>query len=220
MKSSGNIEQRLAAHIRETPPAQTGQARVYVLVRHPEQVVIVEREKAGEARVACSLPEGALCIQWNLPTGLFQFLKEEKNADGALLIWRDDGTHDGHFEAHVMECKATVNQNTWTKILQQCRWTFLRLRAVAGVLGVPISRVTFYTAYRDDKLSIASSRNPLVPRNLITSRSAPPDERIERIRQLKMAWENDDISLADFEGRFAHTKIELDGRGNGAIALS
>jgi len=138
----------------------------------------------------------------------------------AQVIWRDDGSHDGLFEAHVMECKTTVDQKTWNKVLQQVRWTFLRLRAVAGALGVPIQQVTFYTAYREDKLSSTSSRNPLVPRNPITSRFAPPDERIERPRQLQLDWENDYITLGDFEGRFAHTKIELDGRGNGSIGLA
>ncbi len=221
MKPSGNIEQRLAAHMRDKVTTKmSGEMPLYLLVRHPDKAVVVEQEVAGEARIECSLPEGALCVQWSLPTGLFQFLKEEKNADGALLLWRDDGSHDGLFEAHVMECKTTVDQKTWNKVLQQVRWTFLRLRAVAGALGVPIQQVTFYTAYREDKLSSTSSRNPLVPRNPITSRFAPPDERIERPRQLQMDWENDDITLGDFDGRFAHTKIALDGRGNGSIRLA
>jgi hypothetical protein len=151
---------------------------------------------------------------------LFGFLKDKKNADGALLVWRDDGSRDGCFEAHVMECKKTVDQSKWNDILQQLRWTFMRLRAVSGALGVPLRRVTFYTAYREDKLSSTSSRNPVLPRNPITSRFAKPEEVIDRPRQLQMDWQNDDIALGDFEGRFAHRKIELDGLGNGAIGLS
>ena len=221
MKLSGGIEKRLAAHLRDKVTIRTsGEVPFYVLVRHPEKVVVVEQEVEGEARVECNLPEGALCVQWNLPTGYFRFLKDEQNADGALLIWRDDGSHDGRFEAHVMECKKTVEQNSWSKALKQMRWTFLRLRALAGALGVPIQRVTFYTAFREHKFSSTSSRNALVPRSPITSRFAEPDEIIERPRRLQMAWENDDITLGDFEGRFAHTKIELDKDGNGSIGLA
>ncbi|MEP7126339.1 MAG: hypothetical protein ABJE95_35735 [Byssovorax sp.] len=221
MKPSGDIERRLADHIRENVPTGAGgQTPFYLLVRHPNKAVVVEQEKAGEARIECGLPDGALCVQWNLPTGLFQFLKMEKNADGALLLWRDDGSSDGLFEAHVMECKKTVDQSKWNQILQQLRWTFMRLRAISGVLGVPLRRVTFYTAYREDKLSSDSSRNPLLPRNAITSRFAKQDEEIDRPRQLQMDWQNDDVRLGDFDGRFAHTKIELDGLGNGATDLA
>lgn len=181
MKLSGNIESRLAAHLRDKVTISTSvKVPLYLLVRHPDKVVVVEQEAEGEARVECSLPEGALCVQWNLPTGYFRFLKEEQNADGALLIWRDDGSQDGLFEAHVMECKKTVEQKTWSKALQQMRWTFLRLRAIAGALGVPIRGVTFYTAFREHKFSSTTSRNALVPRNPITSRFAEPDEIIER----------------------------------------
>lgn len=220
MKPSGDIERRLAAHIRRKTAIKSGEVPVYWVVRHPEKAIFVEQEKAGEARIECGLPVGALCIQWNLAPGLFRFLETEKNADGALLIWRDDGTRDGLFEAHVMECKKTVDQSKWDEILRQLRGTFLRLRAVSGALGVPLRRVTFYTAYREDKLSSDSSRNPVLPRNAITSRFAPPDVMIDRPRQLQMDWENDDITLGDFEGRFAHRKVELDGNGSGAIALA
>ena len=107
MNPSGDIERRLAAHIRERVTTKTsGEAPFYLLVRHPDKAIVVEREKAGEARIE------------------------------------------------------------------------------------------------------------------ITSRFAEPDEIIDRPRQLQMDWQNDDITLGDFEGRFAHRKIELDGEGNGSIGLS
>lgn len=220
MKPRGDIERRFTAHVRDKSKAKDGrEAPTYSFVRHPEKAVVVEQEKSGEAKIECSLPEGAVCIQWNLQDGLFLFLKGTRNADGALLIWRDDGSRDGLLDAHIMECKKTVDQSKWNDILQQLRWTFMRLRAVSGALGVPLRRVTFYTAYREDKLSSDSSRNPVLPRNPITSRFATPDDTIERPRQLQMDWQNDDITLGDFDGRFAHCKIELDGVGNGSIAL-
>lgn len=35
-----------------------------------------------------------------------------------------------------------------------------------------------------------------------------------------MAWENGEIALGDFEGRFVHHKIKLDDHGRGAIGLA
>ncbi len=220
MKPSGNIEQRLITHFcANVMTKKRGQVPFFLVVRDPDKAVVFEEEPGAEARIECSLPADALCVQLNLPTGLFRFLKEESNADGALLIWRNDGSRDGVFEAHVMECKKTINSNVWEKARLQLRWTFMRLRAISGALGVPLRRVTFYTAYQLNKLSSDSSRNPVLPRNPITSRFAKPEEVVERLRQLQMDWENDDISLGDFEGRFAHRKVELDGNGNGAIGL-
>lgn len=63
------------------------------------------------------------------------------------------------------------------------------------------------------------SRNHALSRNPITSRFAKQDEVIDRPRQLQMDWQNDDITLGDFAGRFAHRKIELDGDGQGSIGL-
>lgn len=220
MIPSGDMVKRLIDHFRETVKFQgIGEIPQFLLVRHPDRAVVVERITAGEARIECSFPDDTLCVQWNWPTGLFQFLKEESNADGALLIWRNDGSRDGLFEAHIMECKKTVTSGTWEKALLQLRWTFMRIRAVAGALGVPLGRVTFYTAYREENISSDSSRNPVLLRLPITSQHANPDNTTQRQRQLRTAWENDEISLGDFEGRFAHRKIELDGNGNKAIAL-
>jgi hypothetical protein len=220
MTPSGDMVKRLVDHFCETVKFQgVGEMPQFLLVRHPDRAVVVERNTAAEARIECSFPDDTLCVQWNWPTGLFQFLKEESNADGALLIWRNDGSRDGLFDAHIMECKKTITFSTWEKALVQLRWTFMRLRAVAGALGVPLGRVTFYTAYRVENISSDSSRNPVLLRLSITSQHATPDNTTLRQRQLRTAWETGDISLGDFDGRFAHRKIHLDENGNKAIEL-
>ena len=216
MTPSGDIERRLRDHIQgKVKDPSKREVPFYVVVRAPGKVTIAEQAVAGEAKVECSLPSESLCIQWNFHGG-FPFLKVDKNADGALLIQRNDGTH----EAHVMECKRTVDQTKWSEILQQMRWTLSKLMALAGALGVHLDRAVFYTAFRNDRLSTVSSPNPIFAKLPIET-DAPAEivRDIGRARQLQIDWENDDISLGDFEGRFAHRKIELDGDGNGAIGL-
>ncbi len=215
MIPSGDIERRLRDHIQgkvKDPSKREGP--FYVVVRAPGKVTVAEQAIAGEANVECSLPEGSLCIQWSFHGG-FPFLKVDKNADGALLVQRNDGT----YEAHVMECKRTVDQTKWSEILQQMRWTLSKLMALAGALGVRLARAVFYTAFRKDRLSTVSSPNPIFAKLPVETDDAPLENRRDtsRARQLQIDWENDEITLGDFEGRFAHRKIELDGNGNGAI---
>jgi hypothetical protein len=221
VRAAGTLDERLRAHVRPTITLiSRQQGPFYAIVEPPTKAIIEEPQVAGEARVECTLPDGSRCVQWNLQTGMFQFLQEEKNADGALLVWRADGTVDGSFDAHVLECKRTVDQRKWADVLQQMRWTLARLLAVAGTLGVPIARARFYTAYRRDLLSSDSSRNPALPRIPIAG-GAPPHGELDRARRQQLDWENDDLVMEGFAGRFPHRKGKLDdATGRGAVDLS
>lgn len=169
----------------------------------------------GEATVAFTLPEGSLCIQWNLPTGMFRALKEEANADGAFILRRADGG----FEAHVVECKRTVNQRKWSEVRKQMRWTLARLRGIAGVLGIELRRGVLYTAFRKDDLSPDSTRNPIALRRPVVLRAAE-DAGIDWARRVEREWVEDELTLAGFDGHFEHHKIELDERGAGSICFA
>lgn len=217
MKPSGDIERRLRDHIQgKVKDPSKREVPLYVVVRAPATVKVAEQAVAGEANVECSLPEGSLCVQWSFHGG-FPFLKVDKNADGALLVQRKDGT----YEAHVMECKRSVDQTKWGEILQQMRWTLSKLLALSGALGIHLERAVFYTAFRNDRLSTVSSPNPIFAKLPIEAEAPLEDERDQRARQLQMDWENDDITLGDFDGRFAHTKIKLDDvLGTGSIRLA
>jgi hypothetical protein len=219
MRASGALDQRLLAHVQPTIRLKSGPARFYEIVEPPSKAIVEELATPGEARVECALPDGSRCVRWTLGTGKFQFLQEEKNADGALLLWRDDSSVDGAFEAHIVECKKTVDQTKWGEVLEQMRWTLARLLAISGTLGVPLTGARFYTAYRFDKLSSDSSRNPLLPRIPIGGRSRPGDE-LSRARRLQLDWESDDVAMDGFEGRFQHRKVKLDeASGAGAVDL-
>lgn len=118
MIPAGDLAHRLNTLIKATAPdRQRRPCPVYELVLPPNKAIVGEAEMSGEAEIACEIPEGCTCIQWRLPTGLFAFLQQDKNADGAFVIQRADGA----FEAHIMECKRTVDQTKWSEILQQMR---------------------------------------------------------------------------------------------------
>lgn len=221
MRASGTLEERLRAHVQPTIALKNGEVRFYEIVEPPSKAIVEEREAAGEARVECDLPPGTRCVRWNLGTGKFQFLKEERNADGALLLFRDDGSKDGAFEAHILECKRTVDQKKWSDVLQQMRWTLARLLAVCGTLGIPVVRACLYTAFRRDSLSSNSSRNPALPRIPIGGARLDDEIELSWARLQQLAWEDDEVALAGFEGRFPHRKVKLDeASGAGAVDLS
>jgi hypothetical protein len=223
MRASGALDERLRIHVVPTILVHGGQeAPFYVMVEPPLKAIVEERNIEGEARVECTLPDRSRCIQWTLGTGKFQFLRGEKNADGALLVFRDDGSPDGAFEAHVFKCKKTVDRTKWRDALQQMRSTLARLLAISGTLGIPIVSAVFYTAFRRNNLSSDNSLNPARPR--IPIGGGPQDDgqrELNRARQLEHDWVRNDITLDGFDGRFPHRKVKLDdATGAGTVDLS
>jgi hypothetical protein len=208
MERSGDLSQRLAAWICR-PRKGTDEEPLYKEVRAPGTVLVVEREKAGEAEVECQVPDGCTCIDWKLGrTGLFGFLQEDKNADGALLLCRPDGS----FEARIIECKRTVDQRKWSDILAQLRWSLSKLLAIAGVLDIEIRAATLGTAYRNDKLSEEESPNPTLGKPLLDGGAmlGPEETEITAARLQQLAWMSDEVRLPGFARPFRHVKIRLD----------
>lgn len=212
MIPSGDLPHRLKTLIKQTPSNKEGSVKLYEIIQPPERASVVEREKSGEAEIACTVPEDCVCIQWTLPTGLFNFLREDKNADGAFFIQQGKGDL---IEAHIVECKKTVDQKKWTDIVQQMRWTLSKLLALAGALGLSMSRVVLYTAFRNDSLSFERSPNITDMKRTIGEQSDEDLQLNEEGREL-LDWEDDKVRLRGFEGTFSHRKIQLDketGRG-------
>jgi hypothetical protein len=211
MDRSGDLVQRLESWIR---PTTLDRQAFYEIIQSPDVVLVQERAQPGEAVVPCPLPEQCICIQWRLDTGLFRFLQGEKNADGPLLL----GYPDGRYEAHIIECKATVGHRNWSEIVEQMRWTLLKLLAIAGVLGIRIDRVVFGTAYRNDKLS--RHENPVATKPTISTRDdQTPKERERReIQSGQIAWERGELRLPGFVHPFRHVRIELDSMTGHALS--
>jgi hypothetical protein len=203
---SGDIEQRLAGNIQ----------KVYEILRSPQQAIVQEINVSGEARVVFTLPKECLCIQWNLTTGLFRVLQEEANADGAFILQRADGS----FEAHVVECKKTVNRFKWRDARKQMRWTLSRLRGLAGVLGIELRRGVLYTAFQTDDLSPDSAPDPTAQRRPLNPGEGDAAAELNWDRAAEREWVDDDLSLTGFDGRFVHRKIQLDDNGAGSSSFA
>jgi hypothetical protein len=186
----------------------TVQKDLVQIIRPPAPAFIWETESDGRAKVAFVLPENSYGVQWMFKGNLFGFLKSNENADGALLVHRDDGS----FDAHVVECKVTVNLDSWAKAKRQLRWTVTRLQAVAGALGIQIQRVFCYTAYRsDDEMQPDSAPDPTQAKLSLGDElpSAEVNREIDDTAQRQFDWPDSTIRLRDFDGLFPHERIEL-----------
>ncbi len=133
--------------------------------------VISETADDGRAEVRVVLADGASGLAFRLDRRqVFDgLLANNKRADGFLLV------HDeGGWTGHVFECKRTLNARTWSTARQQLAAGVPRLAAVAGVLGVTITRWRFWVAYRRDALAAATA-DPLAPEPPVGSRDVDDD---------------------------------------------
>ena len=62
---------------------------------------------------------------------------------------------EGFWELHVFEMKTTVGFRTWQNIQYKMRPSYLRIKALAIYLGIPITdaNITVYTTYEQDKFT-------------------------------------------------------------------
>lgn len=178
------------------------------------QTLVTEATDEGAATVTCTLPQEVVGIRWKIETAsLFPFLKEKLAADGAVILQLPDGT----YEAHIMECKLTVNQDSWARAKRQMRWTLIRLRALAGVLGIQFKRVVCYTAYRFERWETGLVKIPIGAPKPVN------DEQAETIDLLQQQgdWLAAEIELRDFDPLFLHRKVVLNSEdGMGQVALT
>lgn len=198
----------LAARLLSVFAPPRGEPPRFQIVEGPNQVLVEEMEKAGRAEVVCRFPEGFRAIPWRLQTGDLRPIGSEKNADGALLLLRPDGA----LEAHVMECKQTVDSTAWRKALLQLEWTVIRLLAIAGALHERIERVVLYTAFRTDALSVDQSADPeLFELGLGDDLDVGP----RRDRD----WMKEEIHLPGWATRFEHVRVQKDDQGRATLDL-
>jgi hypothetical protein len=127
---------------------------------------------------------------------------------------------DGAWEAHILECKVTINQDAWSKAMRQMRWSLMRLRALAGVLGVRFQHVVLYTAFRKDEML----KDPVLLKMPVGDWQPPTAEQAEAVDALKRQrdWPQEDtgeIRLEGFDERFLHRKVKLDGQGMGLVQI-
>lgn len=210
MRLGGDLEQRLRAAV---------QPALFRAVRAPLAVRVEETESDGRAELRFAVPDGTLCVEWKIQKKIFGFLNDTRNADGAFFVLVGDDA----VEAHVVECKRTVTQDAWSKAKRQMRSTLLRLRALAGVLGVEITRVVCYTAYCDDELEPDSLPEPAESKISIGDDPPAPEdaEDLETVRR-QFDWESEFVYLPDFGEPVPHRKLtlqQIDGVGVGYFPI-
>ncbi len=216
----GSFRERLSAWIKEEKNKDGKRPRrIYEVFEGPCELVVEERTAKGEAEVRCQVPPGQTCVEFKLhgQDGLFEFLSESFNADGAFLVARPEGD----VVIWIVECKKTVGLNTWEHVLKQFRWTAARLLAVAGVIGVEVTGISLMTAFRDDRLSPESSPNPAQGKLPIGGNTVAllGEERASWKGLTLLAWMGEDVPLGGFKSRFQHTKVKLDTAGKGGCRL-
>jgi hypothetical protein len=199
VRLSGALEQRLTESI---------QPSFYRIVCGAEPLVVEEMAAEGRARVEIENDAGGAAIEWKIQGNTFGFLRDTKNADGAFFVRRgEDGV-----EAHIVECKRTVTQQSWSKAKLQMRWTLLRLSALAGVLGVTIHRVVCYTAYCDDEIDPESSSNPAAGKVMSGEDedvASPEDAEDIAARRRLFDWHEEQVYLREMAPRVPHKKLRL-----------
>lgn len=211
MKLDGDVVQRLRAAVQRT---------LFRVVRAPDVIRVEEMADEGRAEVTFPPPDGSLCIEWAIQKNVFGFLKDAQNADGAFFVL----TGDDAAEAHVVECKRTITQDSWSKAKLQMRSTLLRLRALGGVLGVEITKVIGYTAYCDDELDPDRSPDPSITKISVGDEPpAPEDAEDAGAVRNQFDWGSEVAHLRGFSEPLTHRKLKLqmsDGVGRGSFRLS
>lgn len=215
MLHEGSLVERLRRWI--TPDVEG--RPIFEVLPGPCECLVQEKKEEGRACVVCEVPPEHVAIAFYLhgQDGLFRFLRKVSNADGAILLVEPGGAVVGR----IVECKKTVNPSDWDKAIKQFTWTLARLLAVAGALGVRITRISLSTAFREDRLSPEHSPNPALGKaTLGTSHEDEADEAaLNDARRRQLAWLSNQVSLPGFAGVFSHTKIQLDDAGDGRCEL-
>jgi hypothetical protein len=214
MQREGLLSERFDLWLKNTTEGRD-RWRIYEVLTGSQDFSIKETEPSGQADLRCSIPAGYTCVVFHFRgrDGLFQFLQKDNSADGAVLFIRPDG----QLSAWIVELKKKISQSKWQEVLEQFRWTLARLLAITGVLGLELKSVTFTTAFREDRLSPEESPNPTLGKAPLGIPAL--GESLDMARRRQLAWVEDRIRLQGFTGEFWHTKVHLDGDGNGTCRL-
>lgn len=170
------------------------------------QLIVKEPKKAGEAEVTVTLQRYSIAFN-NMEKSRLSCFKNAKCADGIIF----EQLNDGNWNLHVMECKRTMKADEWEKTKQQFEGAILNAHALAGVLGIQgFSNIYCYTAFRHDRLTPASSPDPVFAKLLVgVPTTASPS----------FDWEKDRVKILSLP-RVQHKKVQLDpATGTGTTEL-
>lgn len=182
----------------------------------------------GEVSVEECAEDGRACVRFTAPRGWrlerlaihhrhrFDWLSLRKAADGIVLACRPDAI----WEAHIVECKASVGMGAWEKVREQFRGSRIRLDAICGVLDIDLAQVMLYTAFRHDRMGLGSPDLALI--DTMVGPPAPHDAGVDHAKAAAMAWRAPTITLPGFPP-FPHRRVPLtvrDDTGYATVSLS
>lgn len=166
------------------------------------QVKVVEKNESGKAEVLFESSNDLLAICLSEENRL-KYLKIANVADGTVCKFLDDTS----IELHIVECKRTINTKNWEKVKLQFKGGIQNSYGLSGVLNKSVSKVVFYTAFREDKLDNINTTNPILIKATLGTKQKTSSQD----------WKSSKINILNRE--FEHIKISLDSDGKGTYSL-
>lgn len=153
-------------HVEESDSLNDGAADVELVLSAEQECLLYAPESVPDAQ---SATKPGTTLKTRSDTTCFQFLRNQRMADGTLLV----PTVEGRVAAHIVECKKTLDPRKWSQVKEQFAGTLYRLRALSQVLELQMDQVVCYTACRDNHMVRPSPANT-VHRRAYTGLSAAP----------------------------------------------
>ncbi len=137
-------------------------------VRVGSEFVVKETDglHGGAAEVTLRLPGSAPALLLHgaqASTGYFSFIRNQKCADGALLV--DLGNK--RYAGYLLECKRTLNPGKLQDVREQLIGAIYKLRAIVGLLEGRLEQVYLFAAFRENQLTMARSAGSIYHRQRI-----------------------------------------------------
>lgn len=182
-------------------------------IHNGSQVKVIENSAEGYAELTCVLKRAVEFVGLKQSdTSSFLFVKNQRSVDGALLI----PIKPTAFSVHLIELKKSVDETKWQDIKEQLSCSWLRIKAICGMLDIEVDSVTCYTGYQNDNLSTNPALMKL-PLGLSASSSSPASQFLRQ----RAEWYGKKISIDFWDKKLVtHHRVPLDAAGLGSIALS
>jgi hypothetical protein len=113
----------------------------------PAIVRIAETDPGGAATVDFAVAAPSVALTGKAGGSLY-WLKSQRCADGAIVLWCQDGPH-----VHLVELKQTITAKSWDRIKTQFEGMLANIHAMLGTAlqGTPMT-VTSHVAFANDNL--------------------------------------------------------------------
>ncbi len=166
------------------------------------EVKVIEKNESGKAEVIFSSENDLLSICLSEDNRL-KYLKIANVADGTVCEF----ISDNELILHITECKKTINSKNWEKVKLQFKGGLTNSFGLCGILDKTVSKVIFYTAFREDKLNSLNTPNPILLKSTIGNKQ----------KTSAIDWDSSGVNILNTN--FEHKKIKLDENGEGKYNL-